>query len=129
MKTRIAETWGALPIGEGKSREEAIPAPRWLKVGSKVRLVDPHRIAARFWDAAAKGIKGAGGATLPRALLDKPAIIASVGAGKNRVLVHWQDHGDSGMWLDSDQVQPADVKKEGILSPRKGRNTKWYQTG
>lgn len=79
---------------------------RQVREGRKVKLVDPVRVGVRFWDAEARGVRGAGGNLLPRELLDQPGVIFSHAVAKSRVLVAWEG-GDRGMWLDADQVEPA----------------------
>ena len=89
--------------------------PRW-KVGDRAVIADPVRITSRFWSAQHQGVVGAGGTILPRAILDRPAKIAAVGAGgrgmggARRVLLDWgpdDENRSLGIWLDSDQLARA----------------------
>ena len=108
---------GKLPTGGTRGN------PPRFKVGDRVALADPVRVATRFWSAQHRGIIGAGGTILPRAILDRPAAVASVGAGQGgikRVLLDWgiDDQNRSlGIWLDSDQLARANPGRR-LVAPR-----------
>ena len=90
-------------------------SPRQVTEGRAIRLVDPLGIGARF-NRPGRGIVGAGGIIIERWLLDLPGIIVAHADARRRVLIGWPkasrdgellNGGDSGMWLDCGQVEPA----------------------
>lgn len=77
-----------------------------VKLGRPVRLRDPARFAARFNSPEHGGIVGAGGAILPRELLEQPGVISDTSKDKRRVMIHWPEAGDGnlGAWVDVDML-------------------------
>lgn len=100
----------------GSMRRQVLPNPPRWRVGERAVIADPVRTAARFWSAQHRGIVGAGGTILPREILDRPATVASVGAGQcgiKRVLLDWgmdAENRSLGIWLDSDQLARANPR-------------------
>ena len=95
----------------GSMRRRVLPNPPRWRVGDRAAIADPLRAAARFWSAQHRGIVGAGGTILPREILDRSGVIASVGAGRGgsarRVLLDWgmdAENRSLGIWLDGDEL-------------------------
>ena len=83
---------------------------RKLTEGTIVTLNDPLQIAVRFYDPARRVIVGTYGQAVPRACLDQPGVVATVGKA-GRVRVAWPTTDDIGptttsMWLDASIVTP-----------------------
>jgi len=78
-----------------------------IKVGQRVRLAEPARVAVRFWSAQHGGIVGAGGAIIPREVLEGMGTIVSImGNAKTsgRGLIGF-DGSAYGLWLDAEYFQ------------------------
>ena len=89
-----------------------------VRIGQRVRLADPAQIAARFWDAARKGVVGDEGRLVPRELLDREGVVVRLGLSRkaDRGLIDFGPSAHVGpittaMWLQADVLEPAEVEE------------------
>jgi len=79
-----------------------------FKQGQKVRIADPVRVAARFYNPQHAAIIGAGNMMLSRTLLDGDAWVFSVTKDKTRALVVFgAPDSNLGIWLHTDDIEKA----------------------
>lgn len=78
-----------------------------LRIGQRVRVSDPLRLAVRTWDPEIHACRGAGGMPIPRELIDGPGTVVSLATGADRGLVAFVDpDGNLGMWLEAKDLEP-----------------------
>ena len=77
-----------------------------LKPGARAVVLDPLRVARRYWSPELRALVGDGNRPVPREALDRPALVAHVFGA--RVLLRWPElDGAPSLWLDRDLVGAA----------------------
>lgn len=85
-----------------------------LRLGQRVKLINPVSISARFYSPDHGGIVGAGNIVLERNLLDGPAFVVSIANGSKAqrgLIAFGSPESNLGMWINVESLEKNEESK------------------